>query len=277
MAANKNLDGATIASFGNEWMHFDQTGMLDGELEKIFESYFSLFPWSDLPPSAEGFDMGSGSGRWAKCVAPRVGKLHCIDPSKALEVSRRNLEKFDNVEFHSASVDDDTLAPASQDFGYSLGVLHHIPDTGAALKSCTNVLKSGAPFLLYLYYRFDNKPAWFRLIWRLSEVPRAFVSRLPDRAKPFFTDPLAAIIYWPLARGAKLLENAGISVDNIPLSAYRDCSFYTMRTDSRDRFGTPLEQRFTRDEIRTMMQQADLRDIEFRDNVPYWVAVGYKK
>jgi len=49
-----------------------------------------------------------------------------------------------------------------------------------------------------------------------------------------------------------------------------------MRTDSRDRFGTPLEQRFTRSEIKAMMLAAGLEDINFSDRFPFWVAVGKK-
>jgi 2-polyprenyl-3-methyl-5-hydroxy-6-metoxy-1,4-benzoquinol methylase len=32
-----------------------------------------------------------------------------------------------------------------------LGVLHHIPDTAAAMRDCVRKLKLGAPFLFYLY------------------------------------------------------------------------------------------------------------------------------
>ncbi len=35
--------------------------------------------------------MGCGSGRWARWVAPKVGRLHCIDPSIAIDVARKNL------------------------------------------------------------------------------------------------------------------------------------------------------------------------------------------
>ena len=44
-----------------------------------------------------------------------------------------------------------------------------------------------------------------------------------------------------------------------------------------DRFGTQLEQRFTRDEIRLMMERAGLENIAFREGVPYWCAVGTKR
>ena len=50
-----------------------------------------------------------------------------------------------------------------------------------------------------------------------------------------------------------------------------------MRTDSRDRFGTILEKRFSKSEIREMMENADLVDIKFSANEPFWCAVGIKK
>lgn len=272
----RNLDTATVESFGDEWSRFDQSTMDDVEAKAIFDEYFAVFPWNDLPPNPSGFDMGCGSGRWARLMAPRVGHLHCIDPSSALDVARKALSSQDNVSFHSASVDDRPLPANSQDFGYSLGVLHHIPDTAAAMQSCVAMLKPGAPFQVYLYYAFDNRPALFRLAWRCSDTLRRVVRRLPATAKHMVTDLLALLIYLPLARGSKLLERLGFNVANIPLSYYRNHSWYTMRTDSRDRFGTPLEQRFTQQQIRTMMQSAGLRDIRFSDKAPYWCAVGFK-
>ena len=65
MANKLNIDTATVSNFGDEWSRFDQTGISDSEAKKIFEEYFSVFPWDLLPAKAEGFDMGCGSGRWA--------------------------------------------------------------------------------------------------------------------------------------------------------------------------------------------------------------------
>ena len=142
-----NIDPQTVASFGDEWVRFDQSGMSADELRKVFDGYFAVFPWDRLPSDAEGFDMGCGSGRWARLVAPRVGRLHCIDPSAAITVARSTLAGHDNVVFHQASVDAPGLPLGSQDFGYSLGVLHHVPDTAAAIRSCVALLKPGAPLL----------------------------------------------------------------------------------------------------------------------------------
>jgi SAM-dependent methyltransferase len=247
------------------------------ELQKVFDDYFRIFPWDRLNDHSEGFDMGCGSGRWAKLVAPRVGILHCVDPSAAVDVARKTLEGQDNVRFHRAALDSDVLSPGSQDFGYSLGVLHHVPDTAQALRTCASYLKPGAPFLVYLYYALDNRPAWYRAIWRASDAVRRAVHGLPARLKSVVTDAIAISVYWPLARFALLAEKLlGDKAANLPLFYYRNHSFYTMRTDARDRFGTPLEQRFTKAQITRMMTDAGLTDIRFSDAAPYWCAVGYR-
>ena len=149
-----NIHRKTVEGFGDEWERFDQSELPLSEHQELFDRYFSIFPWSELPESSSGFDMGCGSGRWAKLLAPKVGSLHCIDPSSALEVARRNLADVPNCIFHSAGVNDAPLPPESQDFGISLGVLHHIPSTQEGIKACATMLKPGAPFLLYLYYNF---------------------------------------------------------------------------------------------------------------------------
>lgn len=276
-ARKGNIDPLTVDGFGREWATFDQTKLDQSELEGLFEDYFSVFPFETLPDAAEGFDLGCGSGRWAALMAPRVGTLHCIDPSaEALAVARRRLAGQPSARFHLAGVDSIPLPDSSQDFGYSLGVLHHIPDTEAAMRDCVKKLKIGAPFLVYLYYGFDNKPAWFRRIWKGSDAVRKVVSRLPFRARKSVTDVIAISVYWPLIRFASLAERLGADVSSFPLSAYRGNSFYTMRTDALDRFGTRLEQRFTRAQIDEMMIRCGLERIRFREDTPYWVACGHR-
>ena len=272
-----NVDHKTVEGFGDEWLRFDQSDLPEQEQQALFDNYFSMFPWKILPDNAQGFDLGCGSGRWAKLVAPRIGRLNCIDPSIALDVARKNLAYFGNCSFHSATVDAIPLHDASMDFGYSLGVLHHVPDTQAGISACVEKLKPGAPFLLYLYYAFDNRPWWFRAIWHLSDCLRLVVSRLPYGLRYVASQVLALSVYLPLARTACALEKTGINVDNFPLNAYRNCSFYTMRTDALDRFGTRLEQRFTRTQIKTMMERAGLERVEFSTNQPFWCAVGYRR
>ena len=273
-----NLDKPTVEGFGREWTAFDQAGVPEAELRAIFDSYFRAFPWHLLPDDAVGFDAGCGSGRWARFVAPRVGPphLHCIDASAdALAVAQTTLRDVPNCSFHHASIDDMPLDDASADFGYVLGVLHHLPDPRTGLAACRRKLKPGAPLLLYIYYAFDNRPAWYRKLWRVTDIMRRLVSRLPFGIRRMISDIIAALIYWPLARTAPLAERLGFT--NWPLGAYRHDSFYIMRNDALDRFGTRLEHRFTRAEIEAMMHDAGFERITFSEAAPYWCAVGHRK
>lgn len=277
MISNKHQ--ATVDGFGDEWERFDQSQLPTQEHISLFNSYFKVFPWTSLPENAAGFDMGCGSGRWAKLVAPRVGVLHCIDPSSALDVARRNLSKETNCVFHSAGVSDKALPNESMDFGYSLGVLHHVPDTAAGIASCVAMLKPGAPFLLYLYYAFDNRPFWFRSLWRATDISRRGISLLPHEARYWVSQLIAVLVYWPLAKTALFTERMGFSkafVEMMPLAPYRKLSFYTMRTDALDRFGTRLERRFTKEQITEMMHTAGLENVKISDTVPYWCAIGFR-
>lgn len=275
---SQNADAHTVAGFGNEWARFDQSALSKEERAEIFQQYFGIFPWDKLSEDAQGFDLGCGSGRWAQCVAPRVGTLHCIDASDvALDVARRNLTNFPNCEFHCASVEAIPLDDNSMDFGFSLGVLDHVPDTQAGIRSCVEKLKPGAPFLVYLYYAFDNRPRWYRRLWRISDRWRRSISRAPYAVRNTICSTIAMTVYWPLARMAWLLEKTGRDVHSFPLSYYRDRSFYTMNTDARDRFGTRLEKRFTAVQVRRMMEGAGLENIKFSDSMPFWCAVGTKK
>ena len=271
-----NIDDQVVEGFGDEWSRFDQSALATSELERMFDNYFNIFPWGKIDHDAVGFDLGCGSGRWAKFVAPRVGKLYLFDPSRdALEVAKRNLNSADNCHFAVAGAENIPLEDNSCDFGYSLGVLHHIPNTEAGLHACVTKLKAGAPFLLYLYYSFDNRPAWFRFIWKTTNLARSVICRLPHSLRYFVSQLLAAIVYFPLARTALLLDKLGVNVAYFPLSQYRHNSFYVMRNDALDRFGTRLEQLFSKQEIRAMMERAGLGNITF-SGTSFWTAVGYK-
>ena len=272
----KNQDKNTVEGFGDEWSRFDQSDLPEDEQKLLFDEYFSVFPWENISKESVGFDLGCGSGRWAKSVAPKVKKLICIDPSSALDIAKKNLSNFDNCEFQSTTVDDISINNNSMDFGYSLGVLHHVPNTEMGIKQCVEKLKKGAPMLLYLYYRFDNRPFWFRFIWSISDLLRKIISKMPYGLRYIFSQIIAVVIYFPLARTSFYMEKLNLNVSNFPLSSYKNLSFYTMRTDALDRFGTRLEQRFTRDEIKIMMENAGLENIKFSNSKPYWVAVGYK-
>ncbi len=274
---HKNADTQTVDAFSDQWIRFEKRHESDEENKFLFDRFFSIFPWEIINNQSKGFEIGCGRGRYAKFIAPKVGALTCVDVSaSAIEIAKKNLATFSNCDFKNESVGNLSLKPQTYDFGYAYGVLMHVPDTAAAFAACAAPLKSGAPFLAYIYYNFDNRPPWFQAIWKASDVTRKTIYKLPSGPRFIITEILAAIIYWPLAKISWLGEKLGINVHHWPLSDFRHATFNRMRNNSRDRFGTPLEQRFSKAQIKTMMENAGFTDIEFREGAPYWCALGYK-
>jgi SAM-dependent methyltransferase len=276
-AESLNLDPRVVSAFGDEWSRFRNDKLSDEELAEMFGRYTAIFPWADLPEDAVGFDAGCGSGRWARFFAERVGSLHCVDASEAaLDVARQVLADKANVDFHLEDISNMSLADGSCDFGYSLGVLHCVPDTERAVNSCVTKLKPGAPFLVYMYYDLDGAGMLRIGLLKMVTSVRWLISRLPRRLKVMVTGAIAVAVYLPLARFALFLERVGRDPSKVPLFQYRNHSFYVVQYDALDRCGTRLEKRFSRDEVRCLLEQAGLERVTFSEDPPWWVVVGWR-
>jgi len=270
-------DVATIEGFGFEWSGFPQNRISEAEKRTTFDAYFAIWPTRDLSLQSVGADLGCGSGRWATLVAPTVGRLHLVDASRdALAVARENLKGVDNVEFHECCLDELPFPDESLDFAYSLGVLHHLSNMEAALAEIVSKLKPGAPLLLYLYYAFDNRTAWYRLLWKVTDAMRRLISRCPAGVKSVLAEVIALTIYVPLVTLGRALDLLGILPEHWPLRSHIGRSVYVMRTDALDRFGTRTEKRFSKGQIENMLERAGLRDIKFSQAAPYWCVVSFR-
>ena len=72
----KKVYTQVVEDFGNEWNEFNQSELKSNELNKNFFQYFNIFPLNELNKKKIGFDLGCGSGRWAKLIAPKVKLLN---------------------------------------------------------------------------------------------------------------------------------------------------------------------------------------------------------
>jgi len=89
-----------------------------------------------------------------------------------------------------------------------------------------------------LYYSFENKPLWFKALWKVSDYIRKFISIFPKPINYFLEALIALLVYFPLSRLTYMLEEIGLSVENIPLAEYSKKLFYKCKNDSLDRFDT---------------------------------------
>ena len=275
--AESNLDADTVASFGEEWSTFD--AFSEVELKRAGDQYFDIVTGVMLNPRTVVLDLGCGTGRWSKYIGARAAFIEAIDPSVAVYAAKRFTGSMPNIRVTQASCDNIPFADESFDLVMSLGVLHHIPDTREALRAAVRKAKRGGHVLLYLYYALDNRSRAFRALFRAADVVRRGVSSLPPAPKRLVCDLLAVSAYMPfvaLSRAIEHVRPGSAFAQRVPLSYYADKPFKIIRNDALDRFGTPLEQRFSRAQIEEMMRDAGLGDIHFSENAPYWHVVGRK-
>ena len=276
---SENIDQQTVSSFGEEWSSFH--GFTEKDILALGEQYFDIVHPGLLDENSQLADIGCGSGRFIKYLRTKYPAVSVtgIDPSSAILAADNLVGKDDKVTLIQAAADNIPFPDGHFDLVYSLGVLHHIPDTAKALNDCVKKVKKGGHFLVYLYYNLDNKPYYFKIIFFLSNLIRRVVSRMPAGLKKAFCAFLAIVLYMPFVLLCRFLRVIGVPKrirQNIPLQVYENQSFYIIRNDSLDRFGTPLEQRFSRKQIQAMMEQAGLAHIVFSEKPPYWHAIGQK-
>jgi SAM-dependent methyltransferase len=277
-----NLDQKVIESFGHEWSSFDYTESQGSDaLDLQFAAYCSPLDLSkfDSSKSLAG-DFGAGSGRWSSRLLDSFLMVYAIEPSNgANSVLMKKFEEETRVIVLKETVGSNSIPDASLDLGMSLGVLHHIPDTGIAIKDVSKKIKPGGYFLCYLYYKLDGKPLFYRAIFKTVDLTRRVISRLPQPLKRFVSSVIAGLIYWPLARFSKVLGKFGVSTSNIPLHHYANMPYVMLANDALDRFGTSLEQRFSKTEIEEMLIRADfdLSTLVYSEAEPYWTFSVQKK
>ncbi len=275
-AEDTNIDWETVKSFGEEWGKFNN--IPTDQIDKIGRDYFDIVEDEILHPGALVLDVGCGGGRWAKFLTRRVKFVEAIEPSQAALSASRFLRSIQNVRVTQATVEQIPFADNSFDFVYSLGVLHHVPKTQEAIQRCYEKVKPGGWFLLYLYYNLDNRNFLYKIIFKASDVFRRIISSLPGGIKRPVCDVIAVMIYFPLVNLSRVLSFVSLRLaDAIPLAYYRRTSFQIWRNDSLDRFGTPLEKRFSKDEIQQMLTASGFSNIQFSQKPPYWHVIAQKK
>lgn len=272
----ENIDHSVVQAFGKEWLKFQE--YTDDTIDIFVKEYFDLLDDKMVNKNTYAIDIGCGTGRWTKYLSTRAGFIEAIDPSDAVFAADNLLKGIENIRLTKASIETLPFNDETFDFAMSVGVLHHIPDTQQAMIDCVKKVKKGGYFYCYLYYNLDNRGWLFKLVFRASDVIRRIVSRMPAKLKRISADILAAVIYLPMVLLVRFFYFIGLKKlsAKLPLSPYRNKSFFVLRNDALDRFGTTLEQRFSKAEVIDMMKRSGLDDIIVGAGAPFYRAVGRK-
>lgn len=118
-------------SFGFQWSRFSRT-QLDSATgtTRSRDTFVEKTGWSlhDLR-GKRTLDVGCGMGRFAEICAEAGAEVHAIDLSTAVDAAATNLARWPNVHVYQADVMNLPFQDESFDLIYSIGVLHHTPDT----------------------------------------------------------------------------------------------------------------------------------------------------
>jgi len=120
-------------------------------------------------------DAGCGMGRFAEVCAAAGADVHAIDLSTAVEAAARNLSHRPNLSFYQADIFNLPFSEGTFDTIYSIGVLHHTPDTRRAFLSLARLLKPGGRIAIWVYAKK------LRLMFG-GEILRLITPHLPKEA-----------------------------------------------------------------------------------------------
>jgi len=278
---DENIDQGVIDGFGHEWAAFDyaESGTAEA-LDAQFAAYCAPLDLAQFDPQKSiAGDFGAGSGRWSSRLAPYFSLVYALEPSDgASQVLKKKFADNPKIVVLQETVGVNSIPVGSLDLAMSLGVLHHIPDTALAIKDVARSIKPGGVFLCYLYYSLENKPTYYRLIFKTANLVRRVISASPQPVRRLSATIIAALVYWPLAHLSKVLSKFGRNTSNLPLHHYAEMPFVMLANDALDRFGTSLEQRFSKAEITEVLRAADfdLSTLKFSEIEPFWTFVAQK-
>ena len=259
----------TQSSFGYEWTHFSDwqpSGAAN------FADYFAEFDLASLA-GATVLDAGCGMGRHARFVAPHAERVVAVDFSAAIDSAARNLESFLNVACVRADLRALPFSDRSFDFVYSLGVLHHLADPEAAIRTLAAKLRPGGRLRIYVYWA---QTGWKRRLLSAVSAVRRVTTRMPLGVLRglcwLLSVGLFALVIFPY----RILLRLGLDVPpGSPLFVYTKYPFRVLYNDQFDRFSAPIEKRYTAAQARRLLESAGLIDLRLIERFG-WIVEGRK-
>lgn len=258
----------TAESFAYEWGRF---GELRPEWRKNFEDYLRPIEPSWLK-GKRVLDVGTGSGRHAREAAERGAEVVAVDLGEAIEVARRNLPP--EVLTVQADAEQLPFEPDSFDMVMSIGVLHHLPDPAAALRSIARYVRPGGFLHVYLYWRPPYR--WHRAVLGLVSAVRRGTVRLPHGLLLGLCYPLAAALHLLVVLPYRTLRHRDTFrslAEALPLKTYADYPFGVLVNDQFDRLSAPIEHRYEAAEVEAMLVAAGLEEVQVVANHG-WIGHG---
>ncbi|MGL4462869.1 MAG: class I SAM-dependent methyltransferase, partial [Planctomycetia bacterium] len=142
-------DEAFVESFGFQWNAFD---VWQPEEDAFTFTVKTGVPLGELA-GLRVFDAGCGGGRYCRVAGENGAEVLGADRSRAVDKARRLTSHLPNVRLIQADLNRLPLADRSFDVVFSVGVLHHGPDTYESFRSIARLVKPGGRLSVWVYRR----------------------------------------------------------------------------------------------------------------------------
>jgi SAM-dependent methyltransferase len=196
-----------------------------------------------------------------------------VDFSRAIDQAARNTADVSNVSCVQADLLALPLADRAFDFIYSLGVLHHIERTEAAIGGLVRKLKPGGRLRVYLYWK---RHGWKGRLLSAVTAARRLTTRMPFPALRACCRVLSVGLFGAVVLPYRALSAAGVrGHHDWPLFVYSRYPFAVLYNDQFDRFSAPIEKRYDADEAARLLEAAGLVDVTVRPCFG-WIVEGTK-
>lgn len=143
-----------LASFGRQWNKYEVAH--DDEDRATFQAKtgISLGELKGL----RILDAGCGGGRYSKVCGEAGATVVGADHSAAVSKAKQLCRHLEHVNFLQADLKKLPLEPASFDFVFSIGVMHHDSNTKAVFDAVSKMVKPGGRYSVWLY----RKNQWWQ-------------------------------------------------------------------------------------------------------------------
>ena len=132
-------------------------------------------------------DAGVGAGRYAEVMARWGAEVVGVDLTRAIDAAAQNLQGRPTVQLVQADIFALPFRDQTFDIAYSIGVLHHTPDTAAAFRRVAAVVKKGGQLAVYIYLAGGLARYFSDAFRRVStRLPRQVVYYVSAAAVPLY-------------------------------------------------------------------------------------------
>lgn len=181
-----------VENFSFEWQ-IHQTTQLDSfNINKISKTTFkdkTGFEKKDLKNKLV-LDAGCGMGRFMEVALDFGAEVIGVDLSLSVEAAYKNIGKRKKCHLIQADIFNLPFKKDTFDVAFSIGVLHHTPDTKKAFMKLPRLVKPGGKIAIWVYGENTFRPYDF-----FSRYYRMITPRLPKKLLYVFSH-LAVPLYW---------------------------------------------------------------------------------